>query len=98
MPLIVLSPVPSSDLVCLAPCCLLAGCLAGVQLEALDNLQQLVQIEVSDRLPGTHTEHVLASQRVCLGGVRGAEHTAGAVQGYGDMAAPWQGHLVSYSD
>ena len=88
-----LSPVPSIDLVCLAPCCLLAGCLAGVQLEALDNLQQLVQVEVSDRLPGTHTEHVLASQRVGLGGVGGAAHTAGAVQRHGDMAAPGQRHL-----
>ena len=78
---------------CLDPCCLLAGCLAGVQLEALDNLQQLVQVEVSDGLPGTHTKHVLASQGVGLGRVGGAAHATGAVQGHGDMAAPGQRHL-----
>ena len=52
--------------------------LGGVQLEGLDNLEQLVQVEVGDRLPSAYTKHVWSNG--CLGGVRGGTDARGAVQ------------------
>ena len=62
-----------------------------VQLERLHNLQQLVQVEVGDRLAGAHAQHVRAEGG--LGGIGGGADAARAVQGHGDYAAAGEGHL-----
>ena len=65
--------------------------LGGVQLERLDNLEELVQVEVGDRLPSADAEHVWPNGR--LGGVRGGADARGAVQRHGDDPATGQRHL-----
>ena len=80
--------------------------VGGVQLEALDDVEELVQIEVCGGLPRRHAEHVLPAHRGPLArprpghhgpcgapgvqGVRGARRQG--VHWQGDHAAPWQGH------